>query len=308
MKVIDSTSGFVQQDFAVVTIGTFDGVHVGHQAILKELIADAKKNNGTSILITFWPHPRFVLKKGKTDLQLLSTFDEKIDLLEALGLDYLVKVPFTPEFSNLTADEFLQKILVEAVGTKKLYIGYDHRFGNNREGNLEFLTDRAIDFGYEVVEISRQDIDSIGVSSTKIREALRLGDIELANSLLARNYTISGKVVEGEKVGRKVGFPTANIELEEDYKMLPSDGSYAVVVIVGRERYNGMLNVGFKPTLGGSSRTIEVNIFDFDSNIYTQTITIEFIKALRKEKKFESLEELKIQLEVDKANALNILL
>lgn len=308
MKVIDSTSGFVKQDFAVVTIGTFDGVHVGHQAILKELIADAKKNNGTSILITFWPHPRFVLKKGKTDLQLLSTFDEKIDLLEALGLDYLVKVPFTPEFSNLTADEFLQKILVEAVGTKKLYIGYDHRFGNNREGNLEFLTDRAIDFGYEVVEISRQDIDSIGVSSTKIREALRLGDIELANSLLARNYTITGKVVEGEKVGRKVGFPTANIELEEDYKMLPSDGSYAVVVIVGRERYNGMLNVGFKPTLGGSSRTIEVNIFDFDSNIYTQTITIEFIKALRKEKKFESLEELKIQLEVDKANALNILL
>lgn len=308
MKVIDKISDFEKQDYAVVTIGTFDGVHIGHQAILQKLVSEARKHGGTSILITFWPHPRFVLKKGKTDLQLLSTFDEKIALLESLGLDYLVKVPFTPEFSNLSADEFIQKILVDNIGTKELYIGYDHRFGNNREGNLDFLEERAENFGYHVNEIPRQDIDSMGVSSTKIREALLLGNIRLANSLLGRSYAITGKVIEGQKVGREIGFPTANLRIEEDYKLLPGDGSYAVEVEVRRGKFKGMMNIGFKPTVDGSARTIEVHIFDFDDNIYNEKITVEFVKALRKEIKFNSLDELKSQLEVDKTNALNILL
>ena len=308
MKVIDSISDFERQSHAVVTIGTFDGVHIGHQAILKQLISRAKKQQGTSILITFWPHPRFVLKHGKTDLQLLSTFEEKVALLMELGLDYLVKIPFTPEFSNLSAEEFIQKILVQGIGTKELYIGYDHRFGNNREGNLTLLEARSKAFGYEVNEIPRQDIDTIGVSSTKIREALHSGEIDLAKSLLGRNYTVTGQVIEGQRIGRTIGFPTANLKVTEDYKLLPSDGSYAVEVEVKGRRHKGMMNIGFKPTVDGSTRSIEVHIFEFDDDIYSDNITVEFIKALRKEMKFKSLEELKKQLALDKVNALNILL
>jgi len=307
MKVINNIEDFEKPDSAVVTIGTFDGVHLGHQEILNQVVADAKSIGGKSILITFWPHPRFILKKDATDLKLLSTFDEKVELLESLGLDYLIKIPFTPKFSNLSAEEFTKSILVDRIGTKKLYIGYDHRFGNNREGDIHFLQEKGSVFDYEVFEIPRQDIDNIGISSTKIRSALHEGEIQLSNSLLGRNYSISGTVVEGQRVGREIGFPTANLEVRESYKLLPGDGAYAVIVEIDGTSFNGMLNIGFKPTVDGSQRTIETHLFNFDENIYGRELTIEFVQSLRKERKFDSLEDLKKQLAQDKDKAKSIL-
>ncbi len=307
MKVIEDIEAFEKQPYAAVTIGTFDGVHLGHQEILKQVVADAKSNDGKSLLITFWPHPRFILKKDADDLKLLSTFEEKVDLLESLGLDYIIKIPFTPKFSNLSAEAFVQTILIDQIGTRKLFIGYDHRFGNNREGNIQFLKEKSSTYGYEVFEIPRQDIDDIGISSTKIREALNEGDIQLSNSLLGRNYSLNGTVVEGQKVGREIGFPTANIQMDKDYKLLPGDGAYAIIAKLGEQQLNGMLNIGFKPTVNGSQRTIEAHLFNFEENIYGREITIEFVQALRKEKKFDSLDHLKEQLEMDKAKAIDIL-
>lgn len=307
MQVIDHIEQFEKPEFAAVTIGTFDGVHMGHQIILKKLVAEAKKQKGKSILITFWPHPRFILSKDTDNLKLLTTFEEKVSLIGDLGVDYILKIAFTPEFSNLSAEDFVKSILVDKVGTKKLLIGYDHHFGNNREGNIEFLKSRSNDFGFIVDEIPRQDIDHIGVSSTKIRNSLKSGEIHLSSSLLGRPYSISGKVIDGNKKGRQIGFPTANIQLNESYKQLPRDGSYAVRASVDGMDYKGMLNIGFKPTVDGSDRTIEVNLFDFDDQIYGETITIHFIRSLRNEMKFNSIEDLKDQLFLDKEAALNIL-
>lgn len=307
MQVIDHIDQFEKPEFAVVTIGTFDGVHIGHQTILKKLVSEAKEQNGKSILITFWPHPRFILNKNASDLKLLTTFDEKVSLIADLGVDYIIKIAFTPQFSELSAEEFVKQILVEKVGTKRLMIGYDHHFGNNREGNIEFLKSKSDEYGFLVDEIPRQDIDHIGVSSTKIRNSLKSGEIHLSNSLLGRYYSISGKVIDGKKKGRELGFPTANIQLDEEYKQLPSDGSYAVHILVKGLMYKGMLNIGFKPTVDGSARTVEVNIFDFDQQIYGVDITIQFVRALRKEMKFNSIEELRNQLVKDKEEALMIL-
>lgn len=307
MKVIDHIDHFDRPDNAVVTIGTFDGVHIGHQTILRKIANEAKTSGGSSILITFWPHPRFILNKDADKLKLLTTFDEKVSLIRELKIDYIVKIAFTKEFSDLSADDFVRKILVEKIGVKKLFIGYDHHFGNNREGNIDFLKSNASDYGFEVEEIARQDIDDIGVSSTKIRDALTNGEIHLANALLGRNYSIGGEVVHGEKRGRSIGFPTANIEIPESYKLLPADGSYAIFAEVDGKKLKGMLNIGYKPTVNGSKRTIEAHLFNFEEEIYGKSITIEFIKSLRKEIKFESVDELKEQLEKDKVNAEKIL-
>ena len=308
MTVIDDIDHFEKPAFSVVTIGTFDGVHIGHQAILKQLISEASANKGKSILITFWPHPRFILNKDASSLKLLSTFKEKTDLLKNLGLDYIVKIPFTPEFSSLSAQAFVEEILVRKIGTKRLFIGHDHRFGNNREGNIDFLHAQSENNGYEVFEIPKQTIDDIGISSTKIRDALHVGNLALANSLLGRSYSIHGKVVSGEQKGRTIGFPTANIEVPESYKLLPGDGAYAVNAYVDKKKLIGMLNIGFKPTVKGTQRTIEVHLFNFDEDIYGAEIIIEFVQSLRKEVRFESLEALKDQLEKDKEAALSILL
>ena len=307
MKVIDQLEEFVKPDFAVVTIGTFDGVHIGHQAILKKVVTDARNNHGQSVLITFWPHPRFILKKDPDQLRLLTTFEEKVDLVKELGIDYIIKIPFTPAFSDLSAEDFVRDILVNKVGTKKLYIGYDHHFGNNREGNIDFLKKVAPRYHFEVMEIARQDIDDIGVSSTKIRKALLDGNIRLANSLLGRNFSLTGKVIHGNKKGRELGYPTANLEIPESYKLLPGDGSYAVLAHYQNQKFKAMLNVGFKPTVDGSKRTIETHLFNFDQQIYDEFLTIEFIQSLRKEMKFENIDQLKKQLEIDEVNALNIL-
>ncbi len=308
MKLIDDLSNFEAPAYAVVTSGTFDGVHVGHQKILREIVQVAKAHHGKSAVLTFWPHPRFVLKKDQDALRLLTTFEEKAILLEKTGIDYLIKIPFTKQFSELSSEEFIQSILVDKLNTKKLVIGYDHRFGKNREGGFDYLMEHSGQYGFETEEISRQDVDHIGVSSTAIREALSSGEIKSANDLLGRNYCLSGFVMEGDRIGRSIGFPTANIDVPESYKLIPADGSYAVYVSWNGSKYFGMLNIGLRPTVSGQERRIEVNIFDFEEDIYNERLTIEFVDRLRKEQKFENIEALKAQLSNDKENARKILM
>lgn len=307
MKIYHGIEDFKRLDYAVVTSGTFDGVHVGHQTILSRLKEIARKNNGETVLITYWPHPRLVLYPEQTDLKLLNTFEEKADLLREQGIDHLLRIPFTKEFSKLTSEEFIKNILVNTIGTKKLVIGYDHRFGKNREGSFEHLKENSSIYGFDVEEISRQDIDNVGVSSTKIRTALLEGDTATSTELLGRPYSISGRVVKGEKIGRIIGFPTANIEVDSQHKLIPADGSYAVKVHYRNQTYQGMLNIGYRPTVNGKTRTIETHLFNFNEDIYGETISIDFIKRIRDEIKFSDVEELKKQLASDKSLAIKIL-
>ncbi len=305
MNVVEGISGFDHKDLMVVTSGTFDGVHFGHRKILRRVVELAQSHGGKSAVLTFWPHPRFVL--GKNNLQLLTTLEEKIELISDAGIDYFIKIPFTKEFSQYSSSRFIKEVLVDGIGTNKLVIGYDHRFGKNREGSFEYLVKHAESFGFTVEEIPAQDIDNIAVSSSKIRNALLEGQIDIGNEYLGRSYSITGQVVAGEKVGRSMGFPTANIEIKEEYKLIPADGIYAVQVIYGKQTFGGMLYIGPRPTLNGTNRSIEVNIFEFDQDIYHQTITIQFIAQIRQDARFDSIDALKDQLILDKENALRIL-
>lgn len=299
MKVYYGLDNLNKIPNAIVTSGTFDGVHLGHQKILKRLNEIAEKENGKTVLITFWPHPRLVLKKG-ADLKLLSTIDEKIDLLKSFGLDYLIVIPFTEEFSKLSSFDFVKKVLMDAIGTYKLVIGYDHHFGRNREGSFQYLKENAEQFGFEVEEISREDIDDIGISSTKIRNALKAHEIEVANEFLGRPYEMRGKVIHGDSKGREFGFPTANLDIAEDYKLIPENGVYAVEVEFYGSVFKGMLNIGTRPTVDGEDKRIEVNLFDFDNDIYGETLIVRFFKFIRIEQKFSDIHQLKNQLELDK--------
>jgi len=303
MIIHEDLSKFNIPDNPVVTIGTFDGVHLGHRKILQRVNNIAETANGTSVIITFWPHPRLVLYPKETDLKLLSTFLEKAKLFQDFGIDHLIKIPFTKSFSRLTSQEFIVKILVKAIGTKKLVIGYDHRFGNDREGGFQHLVDNAKNYGFEVEEIPRQEVDNIGISSSKIRKALFEGEIESANEFLGRPYNISGQVIKGDQIGRDMGFPTANIQVDDPFKLIPSVGIYAVKVEISGEAFKGMLYIGSRPTLNQSRQSIEVNIFDFDKNIYHEKIDIFFFSRLRKDAKFDNLDQLKAQLEKDKIAA-----
>jgi riboflavin kinase/FMN adenylyltransferase len=258
-------------------------------------------------VITFWPHPRLVLHPEDESLKLLNTFEEKTELLKAQGIQHLIRIPFTKEFSHLSSEEFIVKILVETIGTKKLVIGYDHRFGKNREGSFEQLKLNAPHYGFEVEEIPRQDIDHIGVSSTKIRQALESGDLETATHLLGMSYSLTGRVVKGDKLGRLLGFPTANIEVDTKYKLIPADGIYVVTVKHEHASFGGMLYIGNRPTINGTKRNIEVNIFDFDKDIYGESLTIYFHRLIRGDMKFNDLEELKLQLYKDKEDSLAVL-
>jgi riboflavin kinase/FMN adenylyltransferase len=307
MKIYHGVEDFVRLSNAVVTSGTFDGVHVGHTKILSRLREIASKTKGDTVVITFWPHPRLVLHPEDTSLKLLNTFEEKAELLKAQGIHHLIRIPFTKEFSQLTSEEFITQILVGTIGTTKLVIGHDHHFGKNREGSFEQLKLNAPKYGFEVEEIPRQDVDHVGVSSTKIRHALEVGDIETATHFLGHLYSISGRVVMGDKLGRILGFPTANIEIDTAYKLIPADGIYAVTVAYGHQRFNGMLYIGNRPTVNGVKRNIEVNIFDFDKDIYGDSLTIFFHNLLRSDIKFNDLEELKKQLYSDKIEALRVL-
>ncbi|MDR7128342.1 riboflavin kinase/FMN adenylyltransferase [Algoriphagus sp. 4150] len=307
MKIYEGLSDFPKLYNAVVTSGTFDGVHLGHQKILHRIREIARSVNGETVIITYWPHPRLVLYPDEHNLRLLSTFEEKAKLLREFGIDHLITIPFTREFSQLTSKQFIESVLVDTIQTKKLVIGYDHRFGKNREGSFEYLKAHHEEYGFELEEISRQDVEDIAVSSTKIRRALETSDIETAVNCLGRPYELNGLVIKGQQIGRSIGFPTANIHIPNDYKLIPKDGVYAVEALVNGSLYKAMLNIGNRPTVNGTQKTVEANLFDFQGDLYDKQITI-YIKAfLREERKFDGLEALKAQLFLDQKNAKNLL-
>lgn len=306
MKVTHDYSQFSSTKKTIVTIGTFDGVHIGHQKIISQLLNASKNKNETSVLLTFFPHPRMVLQKD-SNIKLINTIDEKINLLEKIGLEELIIHPFNREFSRLTALEFVRDILVHKLNISKLIIGYDHHFGKNREGNFEQLLEYGGMFDFEVEEIPAQNINDISVSSSKIRTALIDGDIERANKYLDYNFMLSGKVVAGNNLGSKINFPTANIHIEQDYKLIPKNGVYIVKSIILSVAYFGMLNIGNRPTIDGKQQTIEVHFFNFDKNIYEENIQIELLKFIRDEEKFESIDALKNQLVEDEITIKNII-
>lgn len=307
MKVYKSLEEFNRLEKAIVTTGTFDGVHYGHQKIISRLQELAKQHKGESVIITFFPHPRLVLFPEDNDLKLINTLDEKIELLEKSGVDHLIIIPFTKEFSRLSSLEFIQQILVDKIGTKKLVIGYDHHFGKNREGSFEHLKHYSSEYGFEVEEIPEQDINDVAVSSTKIRNAILEGKVSVANKYLGYNFNLRGIVKKGDQIGRTLGFPTANISLAETYKIIPADGIYAVNVYLNEQKLQGMLYIGDRPTVKGKSKVIEVNIFDFSSDVYDQELKVEFLQYIRGDKHFKSLDELKIALAKDELAVRNFL-
>ncbi len=307
MKIFHGLDSFEPIKNPVVTIGTFDGVHQGHIKILKRIKTIADENNGETLLITFWPHPRMVISPNDFSLQLLNTFDEKANLLKENGIDNLLRIPFTKEFSQLTAHDFVKNILVDTIKTDWLVIGYDHHFGKGREGNFDKLVEWSSTYHYKVEEISRKDIEKVGISSTKIRESLLIGDVATAHKYLGMPYNMSGRIGSGMKLGRQLGFPTANLIIDSPYKLTPADGAYAVRVKLEGKLYNGMLNIGMRPTVDGTKRTIEVHLFDFDQQVYGETITVYFYHILRKEIKFPDIEALKLQLAQDKIKAQELL-
>jgi len=289
---------------SVVTIGTFDGVHIGHKKILERIIFNAKKLNCESVVLTFFPHPRMVLQDDYV-VQLLNTANEKKILLEKTGIDNLIIHPFSQEFSRLTAKEFVKEILVNQLNIRKIIIGYDHSFGRNRSANINDLIEFGKEYGFEVEQISAQEINDNAVSSTKIRNAILEGNINLANNYLGYNYFFSGVVVKGKQLGRTIGFPTANIKINEDYKLIPKNGVYIVKSNYDKKIVFGLMNIGTRPTVEGTNQTIEVFFLDFDKAIYDESLTIEIIEFIRNEQKFDSLNDLKNQINEDKNFALN---
>ena len=309
MHVIRDPAQFPFLGNAVVTSGTFDGVHVGHQRILARLREVAQASGGPSVVITYWPHPRLVLGPPPShpellELQLINTLDERITKLAELGVDYLLIVPFTREFAQWTSEEYIQNLLLKTVGAKQLVIGYDHRFGKNREGGFDYLSQHADRYGLTVEEIPREDVDAVGVSSTRIRQALRQGDIATANRYLGYHYPLTGRVVHGQKLGRTIGYPTANLAVAEPLKLVPALGIYAVwATTAAGTRHQAMLSIGVRPTIGtGLAQTIEVNLLDFSGDLYDQLLTLEFVAWLRAEEKYDGLDALTTQLALDARN------
>ncbi len=292
----------------VVTIGTFDGVHLGHKKVIKRLQELAKAVEGETVIFTFYPHPRLVLNTHNDELRLINTLEEKKILLEATGIDHLVIYPFTKEFSKLSYTDFVEKILVGQIGMKSLVVGYDHKFGHKRKGTYEDLKVYAEKLNFNIEQLEVLNVDMIDVSSTKIRKALAEGNIQTTNKYLGHRYFIKGLVVDGKKLGHEIGYPTANIDPQESYKLVPKDGVYAVKVDVDGTIYKGMLNIGFRPTVNHQmdNRSIEVNIFDFDQNIYYKTISIYFYKRIRNEQMFKGIDALKEQLSKDKETVLEL--
>jgi riboflavin kinase/FMN adenylyltransferase len=306
LNIFHSINEFHSDKKTIVTIGTFDGVHLGHAAILKKLTQNTQNETFESTVLTFFPHPRMVLQ-GKSDLKLLNTINEKIELLEKIGIDNLIIHPFDEKFAELNAEAFVSTILVDHLRVQKIIIGYDHRFGKNRTANIDDLISFGAQYDFEVEQISAQEIDEISISSTKIRTALEEGDIQLANDYLGYSYFLSGTVVKGKQLGRTIGFPTANISLEEDYKLVPQNGVYVVQAEIDGMTIYGMMNIGFNPTVQGKQKTIEVHFFDFEADIYNRKIQVAILQRIRSEKKFESVEVLKDQLKKDKTFSLDYL-
>jgi riboflavin kinase/FMN adenylyltransferase len=307
MKIYYNLENFPVLNCPVLTLGTFDGVHIGHQKILSHINDMAKSVNGESVLMTFHPHPRAVIFPDQRDIRMISTLDEKIALLEQHGIQHLVVQSFTRDFSMLDHDSFIREYLVRKIGVKKMVIGYDHQFGHDRKGSFAELQSLAPQLGFTVEEIPEQDINDVAVSSTRIRKALFEGRVEDAAGLLGYNYTFSGRVVKGKQLGRKLGFPTANLECPDPLKLVPANGVYAVYVIVNDVQYKGVLSIGTRPTFDNGARSVEVNIFDFDRDIYGENVKLIFKNYLRSDQKFDGVEALVAQMHRDKARSLELL-
>lgn len=304
MKIYNNLSEFKRLNNAVATIGTFDGVHYGHQKIINRLCELARSTGGESVILTFFPHPRMIIDPDNKDLKMINTIEEKAQILAGLGVDHLIITPFTRDFSNLSPSEYIKNILVDTIGIKQIIVGYDHRFGKDRTGGMKDLVAFSGPYGYEIEEIREQDINDVAVSSTKIRESLLSGQVGLAAEYLGYNFSLYGPVIKGDKIGRTIGFPTANIFIEQPYKLIPSDGIYAVTVEMENTAYEAMAYIGQRPTINGMTRNIEVNIFNFDREIYGQYIKMNFHEFLRHDVKFTGLEALKIQLQKDQEDTL----
>ncbi len=307
MKIYNHIDDFQRLDNAVVTIGTFDGVHQGHRQIIARLKELARQTGGETVILTFFPHPRMIIHPEDQDLKLITTIHERAALLEQLGVEHLIITPFSRDFSNQSAEAYIRDVLVNKIGTRQIIIGYDHRFGKDRQGGLSDLQQAAPVYGFEVIEIPKQDVDHVAVSSTRIREALLKADIEQANAFLGYPFFITGKVIRGNQIGRQIGYPTANLLVEENYKLIPADGIFAVTVRLNDEDFQGMAYIGHRPTINGMTRNIEVNIFDFNRDIYNQVLQMNFIHFVRHDVKFSSLEGLKDQLAQDRLDVLALL-
>ena len=303
LKIFNSIKSFNATKPTIVTIGTFDGVHLGHQKIVAQITKNAHALNCESLVLTFFPHPRMVLQES-TEMKQLNTLNEKIALLDNLGIDNLVVHPFDKEFSRLTAEEFVKKVLVDVFKIKKIIIGHDHRFGRNRTATIDDLINFGETYGFEVEQISAKEINEVSISSTKIRNALLEGNIELATNYLGYDYSLTGIIFKGKQLGRTIGYPTANITIEEDYKLIPNNGVYIAKSVLNGKTVFGMMNIGTRPTVDGTKQTIEINFFDFKQDLYGQKITISLLHRMRSEQKFESIDALKNQLGKDKKTAL----
>ena len=307
MKIIRDSSFLDNDNYNVCTVGYFDGVHLGHKKIIERLVSDAKRNDGMSILVSFWPHPRRVLYPND-HFDFIQSNEEKFKSLQKLGIDILYLIEFTKDFSKVSADDFIDQVLDKKLKINKLIIGYNHHFGFRREGNFKYLNGKKEKLNFTIEEVKRKEIsENLKISSSDIRNKIKEGDIFHANQMLGYRYFISGKVVKGDGIGKKLEFPTANIEIRDDGKLLPSDGVYAGFAYVSDKKYYGMINIGFRPTLNGKERRLEMNLFDYESEIYGESMEISFIKRIREEKKFRNLKELSEQLRVDKIETLKII-
>ncbi len=308
MKIYNNFSDFVKVSNAIVTIGTFDGVHLGHQAILKDMVKTAKNIGGETVVITFYPHPRQVLNINAANLRFITTQEEKLQLLEKSGVDNVIVVNFTKEFSRVSSEDFIRDYIIEHINPVKLVIGYDHHFGNNRMGDFNLLSEMQDKYNFQVQRIEAHDVENIAVSSTKIRHSLQQGDIERANSLLGYQFSYIGKVVSGNKIGREIGYRTANIEVEREFRLIETSGVYATYVDYEGKEYKSMTYIGKKPTVNNDEvENIEVHLFDFAGDLYDKEIKVRFVKRVRGEQKFESLDALKKQIQIDEKNIREIL-
>ena len=306
MKIYKSIDEYNESKSSVVTIGTFDGIHKGHQKIFNKVINASKQNNLSSVVLTFFPHPRIILNKYN-DIKMIDTLDEKIEHLEKIGIDNLIIHPFDKKFSLLSADQFIKEYLVEKLKLKHIIIGYDHRFGKGREASVSDLKEYSSEFNFIVDEIDAQEIEKIAISSTKIRNSINQGDLKTTKKYLGRFFSLTGKVVKGDGLGKQIDYPTANILIEEDYKIIPKDGVYYIRTTIDNKLYNGMMNIGHRPTIGNKAKSIEVNLFNFDMDIYDKVISVDVVVKIRDEKKFSSINALKAQLAKDEEHCLKLI-
>ena len=306
MKIYKSIDEYNESKNSIVTIGTFDGIHKGHQKIFNKVINASKQNNLSSVVLTFFPHPRIILN-NHNDIKMIDTLDEKIDHLKKIGIDHLIIHPFDKKFSLLSAEQFIKEYLVDKLKLKHIIIGYDHRFGKGREASVTDLKEYSREFDFVVDEIDAQEIEKIAISSTKIRNSINEGDLKTTKIYLGRFFCLTGRVVKGDGLGKQINYPTANISIEEDYKIIPKDGVYYIKTTIENKLYNGMMNIGHRPTIGTKEKSIEVNLFNFDRDIYDRNISVDVVEKIRDEKKFSSIGALKTQLAIDEEHCLKLI-